>query len=361
VWPVSGSKSLQPIEDARDVQKQRDTEESNRLLYVAMTRTRDRLIVAGFEGKRGRGKGCWFDLVCAGLEVDPDAAGDDPVLWRLDEAQADGVAPDAKAKDAAEDVSPVARPAWAETAAPREKSLSIPLAPSRLAPYETDDAGEPSTDEPARDPLAEPAASPPVVAKGDGAGLAGDRFLRGTLTHALLEHLPGIAAKARTKAAAVYLEARAEHLPERTRKSIAKEALAILADPAFGALFSAASRAEVPLVAEIPNPSGRGPALKLTGQIDRLAETDDAVLIIDYKTNRAAPASVEDVAPVYLYQLAAYRLALAEIYPDKPVRAALLWTEVPQLMEIPPAILDRYAAGLWSLDAASLDAAGGRS
>lgn len=361
VWPVSGSRTLQPVQDARDVQKQRDTEESNRLLYVAMTRPRDRLIVAGFEGKRGRGKGCWFDLVCAGLGIDPDAPGDDPVLWRLDETQADGVAPDAKPKDAAEDVSPVARPAWAETAAPREKSLSIPLAPSRLAPYETDDAGEPSTDEPARDPLAEPAASPPVTAKGDGAGLAGDRFLRGTLTHALLEHLPGIAATARTKAAAAYLEARAGHLPERTRKSIAKEALAILADPDFGALFAAASRAEVPLVAEIPNPSGRGPALKLTGQIDRLAVTDEAVLIIDYKTNRAAPSSVEDVAPVYLYQLAAYRLALAEIYPDKPVRAALLWTEVPQMMEIPPAILDRYAAGLWSLDAASLDAAGGRS
>ncbi len=361
VWPVSGSKSLRPVQDARDVQKQRDVEESNRLLYVAMTRPRDRLIVAGFEGKKGRGKGCWFDLICAGLEVDPDAAGDDPVLWRLEVEQADGVAPDAKPKDAAEDVSPVARPAWAETAAPREKALSIPLAPSRLAPYETDDAGEPSTVEPARDPLAEPAASLPVTGKADGAGLAGDRFLRGTLTHALLEHLPAIATRARTQAAAAYLEARAGHLPERTRKSIAKEALAILADPAFGALFSAPSRAEVPLVAEIPNPSGRGPALKLTGQIDRLAVTDEAVLIIDYKTNRAAPKSVEDVAPVYLYQLAAYRLALAEIYPGKPVRAALLWTEVPQLMEILPVILDRYAAGLWSLDAASLDAAGGRS
>ncbi len=85
------------------------------------------------------------------------------------------------------------------------------------------------------------------------------------------------------------------------------------------------------------------------------------MLIIDYKTNRAAPSKVEDVAPVYLYQLAAYRLALQEIYPGKPVRAALLWTEVPQIMEIPQAILDTYAAGLWRLDAASLDAAGGRS
>jgi ATP-dependent helicase/nuclease subunit A len=67
------------------------------------------------------------------------------------------------------------------------------------------------------------------------------------------------------------------------------------------------------------------------------------------------------VAPVYLYQLAAYRLALAEIYKAKPVRAALLWTEEPLLMEIPEAILDRYVDGLWQLDGATLDAAGRRS
>ena len=201
----------------------------------------------------------------------------------------------------------------------------------------------------------------PVRGISDGAGLDGDRFLRGTLSHALLEHLPGIDPSSRATAAAAYLEARAGHLPERTRRSIAKEVLAIVDDPAFGALFAAGSRAEVPIVAEIPQPSGRGPALKLTGQIDRLAVTREAVLIIDYKTNRAAPSKVEDVAPVYLYQLAAYRLALQEIYPGMPVRAALLWTEVPQIMEIPQAILDTYAAGLWRLDAASLDAAGGRS
>jgi ATP-dependent helicase/nuclease subunit A len=137
--------------------------------------------------------------------------------------------------------------------------------------------------------------------------------------------------------------------------------MAIVDDAAFGALFAEGSRAEVPIVAEIPQPTGRGPALKLTGQIDRLAVTDDTVLIIDYKTNRAAPSKVDDVAPVYLYQLAAYRLALQQIYPGKAIRAALVWTEVPQIMEIPRAILDTYADGLWRLDAASLDAAGGRS
>ncbi len=127
-----------------------------------------------------------------------------------------------------EDVAAQARPSWAETPAPREKSLSIPLAPSRLAPYDTDDAGEPVAAEPASDPLGEPAAPSLVRGKSDGAGLDGDRFLRGTLSHALLEHLPGIDPARRAKAAAAYLEARAGHLPDRTRRSIAKEVLAIV-------------------------------------------------------------------------------------------------------------------------------------
>jgi ATP-dependent helicase/nuclease subunit A len=239
--------------------------------------------------------------------------------------------------------------------------LSIPLAPSRLAPYDTDEEGEPRPSEPAADLLREPAAPSPRHGQGSGAGLAGDRFLRGTLTHALLEHLPALPDTARAKAAALFLEARAPHLPAATRRSIAREALAIVEDPAFAALFGADSRAEVPIVAEIANPAGRGPALKLTGQIDRLAITGDAVLIIDYKTNRSVPASAGEVAPVYLYQLAAYRLALSQIYAGRPIRAALLWTEMPRLMEIPSEILDTYSDGLWQLDPTSLDAARDRS
>lgn len=361
VWPVTGSKILQQIQSARAAQLRRDADELDRLLYVAMTRPRDRLIIAGFEGKKGRSSGCWFDLVCDALGVGPDAPGTDPVLYRKVEDQVDGVAPDAGAQRTTDDVAAQARPAWAQTPAPRENSLTIPLAPSRLAPYDANDEGERLTLDHDSPPLAEPAPSPDFVGKSDRAGPAGDRFLRGTLTHALLEHLPGVDETARGQAAMGFLAARAGQLAERTRRQIADEALAILADPIFGHLFTRQSQAEVPIVAEIANPSGRGPALKLTGQIDRLAVTDDEVLLIDYKTNRGAPVNIEDVAPVYLYQLAAYRLALAQIYREKPIRAALLWTEVPQLMEISSAILDIYTRDLWRLDAASLDATGRHS
>ena len=58
----------------------------------------------------------------------------------------------------------------------------------------------------------------------------------------------------------------------------------------------------------------------LSGQIDRLAVTEDAVLIVDYKTNRPPPETEDAVAPVYLRQMAAYRAALRGVYPDREVR-----------------------------------------
>ena len=42
--------------------------EYRRLLYVAMTRAADRLIVCGAEGERKRPTGCWYDLIRAPLE-----------------------------------------------------------------------------------------------------------------------------------------------------------------------------------------------------------------------------------------------------------------------------------------------------
>jgi ATP-dependent helicase/nuclease subunit A len=361
VWPVSGSKILPQVQEARAGQLLAEEEERNRLLYVAMTRPRDRLIIAGFEGKNGRAARCWFDTVCDAFGVSPDDPSEDGILYRQAEAQGRGVPPDAVDKETHAGVTAQPLPAWAQSPAPREKALTIPLAPSRLAPYETDDEGEPKPETGIADPMMEPAASPPFAGRGDGAGSGGDRFLRGTLTHALLEHLPDIEENRRASAASTFLDTRAPDLPAAWRRSIAAEVLAIVSDSAFSPLFSAGSKAEVPIVAEIANPSGRGPPLRLTGQIDRLAVTDEAVLIVDYKTNRGAPRNLDGVAPVYLYQLAAYRLALAEIFGAKPVRAALLWTEAPHLMAVPEAILDSYVDGLWRLDGATLDAAGGRS
>jgi ATP-dependent helicase/nuclease subunit A len=111
----------------------------------------------------------------------------------------------------------------------------------------------------------------------------------------------------------------------------------------------------------LPNPKPKGAPLRLVGQIDRLVDLGKEVLIVDYKTNRPPPKRVEAVAPAYLLQLAAYRLALAEIYPGRTVRAALLWTEGPRIMQVPGEVLDHYSLQLYELDFSRLDAGEGHS
>ncbi|MFX5237434.1 PD-(D/E)XK nuclease family protein, partial [Acinetobacter baumannii] len=85
------------------------------------------------------------------------------------------------------------------------------------------------------------------------------------------------------------------------------------------------SRAEVSIVGRLERPDRR-PAL-VSGQIDRLVVTDHEVLIVDFKTNHAPPAAEEQAPKGYVRQLALYRAVLGKLYPQRPVRAALLWTE----------------------------------
>jgi ATP-dependent helicase/nuclease subunit A len=81
---------------------------------------------------------------------------------------------------------------------------------------------------------------------------------------------------------------------------------------------------------------------------------DDALLVLDYKTNRPPPETPEEVAPSYVAQLAAYRTALRLMFPGRALRAALIWTDGPKLMEIPSNLLDcaerRILEGGASLD-----------
>jgi ATP-dependent helicase/nuclease subunit A len=357
VWSVKGTSGHAAITAAKRVRTERETEERNRLLYVAMTRARDRLYIAGFEGKAGQSTGCWYELITGTLRGDMEEVdgADGSRVWRTVEPQS---AP-AKPRDSAhkQDAAAAQLPAWATSAAPREVSLSIPLAPSRLEAYAPDESGDPLPAQPGRHRPTqdEPPPPSPAVQTGD------NRFLRGTLTHALLQHLPALPSAGWEKAARGFLDLRGGALSSATRKSIAKETLAILTSAEFAPLFGPQSRAEVPIVAVIPNPHGNGPPLKLTGQLDRVVDLGHEVLIVDYKTNRPPPAKVEQVAAAYLFQLAAYRLALREIYAGRRVKTALLWTDGPRIMPIPDSLLDEFTGRLWSLDVSHLDASGAHS
>ncbi len=303
--PVAAA-ARQAAEAARD-------REYRRLLYVALTRAEDRLYVTGWAGRREAPDGCWYALIRDGLAglAEPVAFDFDELGqpgwsgrgWRYETPQRATPRPPAATVSAA--VTAPAPPFAAP--APAEPVPGRPLAPSRPT-------GLPA----ARSPLAD-----------DGA--AGYR--RGRLIHRLLQALPEIQPGRRATHARRFLERRHHGLGPDEVEAILAETLRVLDDPAFGALWGPGSRAEVPL-------TGRVGAQVVAGQIDRLAVTPDRVLIVDFKTNRPAPATLETVASAYIAQLALYRVLVGRIYPGRVVEAALLWTDGPRLMPIPGPLLD---------------------
>jgi ATP-dependent helicase/nuclease subunit A len=353
VWPVKGCSNLGLVSQARDAARMREAAERNRLLYVALTRPRDRLYVAGFLTGKGRlPADCWYDLISRGVNGYVTEMTDDTgrKVLRLTSPQTGPTEVPRSRADAVVEARPL--PDWARKAAPREPSLAVPLAPSRLAPLESDEEGDP-VDRPSRkagDRRESPTEPPPLT---PGAQADGLRFLRGTITHALLEHLPGLAAEDWKTVATRFVEARGSDLRPKVRKSIVAETLAVLRDPTFAPIFGPASRAEVPIVAEFPPGGGSGPTVRVMGQIDRLVVLDTEVLIVDFKTNRPPPSEATLVADAYLLQLAAYRLAVSRIYPDRSVKAALLWTDGPRLMTIPGAMLDAAELRLFAIEPAT--------
>jgi ATP-dependent helicase/nuclease subunit A len=161
---------------------------------------------------------------------------------------------------------------------------------------------------------------------------------RGEAVHRLLQSLPDLPRDARAGAARRHL-ARSADFDAEERENMQSQVLALLDDNRFADLFRPGSRAEVPIVGRLARP-GR-PLLTVSGQVDRLAVTEAEVLIADYKTNRPAPATPPDA---YVTQLALYRAVLAELYPGKTIRAALVWTDIPDLIEISAPVLDAALA-----------------
>jgi ATP-dependent helicase/nuclease subunit A len=345
-WAVRGASKSGPVEEARATERIERLKEHNRLLYVAMTRARDRLYVCGFEGKTGIAAGSWYETIEVGLEGRISEAKDHTGrrVRRLESPQAAGH--EAAGADAVASHRSAPLPQWAVQPAPKELLLTVPLAPSRIEAGTTDEDGEWASLREMRDrtlpPLQPASPSPLYLARAD-------RLLRGTITHALLEHLPNVGEAERADTARRFVDSRGPELPEPVRAEIVIEAMRVLADEKFAEAFGPQSRAEVAIVANVAHPTGQGPTLRVNGQIDRLVRRKEGVLIVDYKSNRRPPVSPGAASQAYLLQLAAYRIAVQQIFPGETVETAFLWTDRPLLMPVPGSVLDAIESQLWAV------------
>lgn len=297
--------------------------EYRRLLYVGMTRAADRLILCGYRGVREPTYSYWHQMVSDALmpTATPilDAEGAEIGLrWVKEE----------RAGRPAQSGSPATRtetktaevPAWLFEMAAPEPSLPRPLTPSGAYALLDEELKEHR--------------SPAFEASDQDGTFALDY---GNAVHRLMEVLPDIREEERIAKAQSYLDKVAAHWLPQQREGLLRKLFAILESEEFAPIFSSASRAEVPVVGRLGTASGDR---LISGQIDRLVIEEARVLIVDYKTNRIVPQRVEDVSSEYVAQLALYRYLLADIYPDRNVEAALLWTNGPELMVLPDALFD---------------------
>ncbi len=344
VWRGAAADSDEKADALHAERQARRREEANRLLYVALTRASDRLVICGAKGPKDIPQNCWYRLVqrafeskAVDLDFDIGEQTGEPVPTRLpftlgseligDEAIAgemlrlenpDLLRPKPRAQSQTLQIEKL--PDWIHRLPKPEEIPPRPLAPSRSP----EDAAAEAT---------EPASISPLQPDGSA------RFKRGLILHRLLQYLPDLPVEKRRDAAARYLAQPALELADPIQVQWLDELMAVMTTPAHAEVFGPRSRAEVPLTGTI---KGKAGLYVVSGQVDRLVIGAERIAVIDYKTNRPPPLRVEDVAPLYLRQMAAYRALLRQIWPGKPVDCLLLWTDGARLMALPEALLELH-------------------
>ena len=250
---------------------QRDAEdEYRRLLYVAMTRAADRLIVCGAEGVRGRPPSCWYDLVrkpLAELLVEEQDDGEtglalSQVRKRRSRASPRRVEPEVKSERPA-------LPRWLRELAPAEPpravvAVAIVGIRRRRAPRRARAALSRRADRQKALRSRPPRAPADAVAARHSRRSAASRPPRD------------------------YLGKRGEQL----RRGRANKALGQHPRPSSTIRLCRTLCAGQPRRSADRRPhcvAGQHRRFTCPGQIDRLAVTDKAVLIADYKTDRSVP------------------------------------------------------------------------
>ena len=303
--------------------EKREREEHWRLFYVAATRAEERLVIAGSLGRKAQGEPPEASWYAASERALGELAAEHPRSVRtMAKAEAEERVPLAftgsvthapRRATAAARAAPVPAPAlptWAREPAPQEARPPRPLAPSSLGEDTVADA-------------------PPSAAMLRAAE-------RGRLIHALFERLPAVLPAERAAAADRWLASAGAVTDTADRAAIARDVLRVLDDPAHAALFGPDALAEAPVSAVLAD------GLVVAGTVDRLLVEADRITIVDFKTGRHAPASLAEVPDWHLRQMAAYAAALAVIFPDRPVTAALLYTAGPRFIELPAALLAEH-------------------
>ncbi|UNK38138.1 double-strand break repair helicase AddA [Shinella sp. H4-D48] len=342
--PAGGLPAWLPLKDLAntltevDADRIKDSaeEEYRRLLYVAMTRAADRLIVCGYRGRQ-ENKDTWHTMIATALAADTERCVETTFSTRseswegLSWREAGAAAIDDVTMASVEEKPAIPLPEALAKPLPPQTSLPRPLSPSGVAAVIETDAAD----------LLVPSA---LFGKGKGgAPGAGLALERGRILHRFLQVLPGFDPIERPAAARRYLERAAAHWPESARAGLVAAAHHVIENESLRAIFSPAARAEVSIMGTLTLGSRD---FAVSGRIDRMVVTENAVEIVDFKTNRVPPATIEAIPFEHRAQLAIYRAILAPLYPGRVIRCGLIYTETAKTFWLDAALMEASLAEL---------------
>ncbi|QDH16662.1 double-strand break repair helicase AddA [Swingsia samuiensis] len=311
--------------------------ERNRLLYVALTRASDWLVICGAQKKKQSqiGETTWYAQCLKGCESLPMTRSEQFNLgWEGEKYVLEFQPEHQKAlllhakEDELSQVVPEKvdlpiwlgqAPQWKPVLAPHEEATARPLTPSR--PDGIDVGEEPAV----RSPIELLAQRPQPVRK--------QAMQRGTMVHKLLQVAPEVPQEERQEFIQRWLERPALGLNESEISRLKEQVMSVLTHPELKVLFSKGSRAEQPI-------SGVDQGRVIVGQVDRLYVGEKDVWICDYKTNRIPPKNPERTPIAYVRQMALYRGVLQKIYPESRIHSFLVWTEGPVVQKLSEETLD---------------------
>ena len=169
-----------------------------------------------------------------------------------------------------------------------------------------------------------------------------DAAERGILLHSLFQRLPNIEPVRRKDVAERWLAKQKKVSDPVRRAEIIETVLSVMDNPLWSALFAPESLAEAPIAAVVGDHV-------ISGTVDRLLITEDHIYVVDFKTGRRVPDDAQQAPVAYLRQMAAYVAALEKIFPDRPIKAGLLYSHGPIMFTLSPDLIDRHKPGFESI------------
>ncbi|MCA3626751.1 MAG: double-strand break repair helicase AddA [Methylobacterium sp.] len=331
LWTARKEDEAEPLALERQNRKARQYEEYRRLLYVGLTRARERLYVTGHLATNANARAVevppkdrpveewpWHALVAAGLSerqglVQRITAEDGTTTALRWPPRARDQHPEHPAEKPPQPAWPA--PDWVLERLARETRPALAV-PSHVIAA----AREPDRDRPDQ---------------------RADARREGIFIHRLLQFLPRFSQNERRSLALDLLRQEFGDGARDREAKLVDEVLSLFAHPEFAPFLTPDWRAEVALAGHVRLPSGE--RRFVPARLDRLRWRDGRIELLDFKTGFRAPGGPD--ARV-LTQMALYRALLADLFGVTEVRCHLGWPRLRHVEMLADAQLDAAITSL---------------